>query len=130
MTPTTRAPDRLHRRGDRAAVVESWLPRVNRRRDLWGFGDVLAGAAHREPRFLIGQATTAGHVAGRLAKATGRPDLRAWLAAGGAFEVWGWYRRGPCWAVRRVAVRGDDLRDVLLDAPHRRRRHRQPELFS
>jgi|HubBroStandDraft_6_1064221.scaffolds.fasta_scaffold799327_3 hypothetical protein len=130
MTPTARTLALLRRCGYRAAVVESWVPRANVRRDLFGFADVLAVAAHRDPRFLLVQCTTAAHVAHRLAKAKGRPGLRTWLAAGGAFEVWGWARRGRRWTVRRVAVQGDDLRDVLLSAAPRRRRHRQPELFS
>jgi hypothetical protein len=115
MTPTARTLALLRRCGYVAAVVERWLPLVNLRRDLFGCADVLAVAAH---------------VAHRLAKAKGRPALRTWLSAGGAFEVWGWARRGQRWAVRRVAVRGDELRCVTLDTPPRRRRSaRQPELF-
>jgi hypothetical protein len=131
MTPTARTLALLRRSGYTAAVVECWIPGANVRRDLFGFADVLAVAVHREPRFLLVQCTTSGHVAGRLAKAKGRSELRTWLSAGGAFEVWGWAKRGRTWTVRRVAVQGIDLANVLVDVvPRRRRRPRQPELFA
>jgi hypothetical protein len=126
MTLTGRTLVHLRRLGFLAAVVECWLPRVNRRRDLFGFADALA--VHPQDRlFLLVQATTAGHVAARLAKARGRPELAAWLKAGGAFEVWGWCRRGGRWHVRRVAVHDADLAAVEVQALPRRRRRRKGE---
>ena len=57
MTPTAHTLALLRREGYIAAVVEKWLPRVNLRQDVWGFGDVLA--AHPVGRVvLIVQATT------------------------------------------------------------------------
>jgi hypothetical protein len=60
-------------------------------------------------------------VSNRLAKAKGRPELAAWLRAGGRFEVHGWRLRAGRWVIRRVEVRGEDLADVVLCAPRPRR---------
>jgi hypothetical protein len=103
-------------------VVERWLPHAHVRRDLFGFADVLA-VHPRDRLFLLVQATTVDHVAGRLTKAKARPELAAWLRAGGAFEVQGWTRKEKRWHCKRVAVRAEDLAAVVLAAPpHRRRR--------
>jgi hypothetical protein len=120
MTPTARTLTYLRHAGFLAAVVESWVPHANLRRDLFGFADVLA-VHPRDGLFLLVQTTTAGHLAHRLAKAKGRPELVAWLRAGGRFEVHGWAERAGRWEVRRVEVRGEDLADVVLCAPPRRR---------
>jgi hypothetical protein len=122
----------LRRAGFLVAVVESWVPHANVRRDLWSFADVLA-VHPRDSLFMLVQVTTAGHVAHRLAKAKGRPELAAWLKAGGRFEVHGWAQRNGRWQLRRVEVRGDDLATVVLSAPWPRRARkgeRQRELFG
>jgi hypothetical protein len=119
-SPTQRSLQLLRRRGFLAASVEKWLPGVRRRRDLFGFADVLA--VHPQERlFLLVQATTAAHVAHRLAKARARPELAAWLAAGGGFAVHGWRKCGRRWRVKVVAVRAEDLAGIVLETPPRRR---------
>lgn len=131
MTPTARTLALLRSSGYVAAVVESWVPVANVRRDLFGFADVFAVSAHRDPPRLLVQATTADHVAARLKKAKGLATLRTCLAAGLCFEVWGWLKRGKTWEVRRVAVTGDDLADVLMSPQRKRRRPtKQQELFA
>lgn len=130
-TPTARTLELLRRSGYLAGVVECWIPRLNRHRDLFGCIDVLAVHPHREQGVLAIQATTCAHVADRLKKAQGRPELRTWLSAGNRFEVWGWTKRVGKWQVKRVEVRAGDLETVTLQAPPRRRRkERQPELFT
>ena len=131
MTTTARRRTWLRRLGFIAAVVESWVLHANLRRDLWGFGDLLA-VHPRDGLFLLVQVTTAGHVAQWLAKAKGCPELAVWLRAGGRFEVHGWRQRAGRWVLRRVEVRGKDLADVVLSARRLRRARkgeRQPELF-
>jgi hypothetical protein len=127
MTPTSRSLRLLRRQGFLAAVVESWIPHANLRRDLFGFADVLAVHPARRT-FLLVQVTTIGHIAHRLTKAKGLPGLTVWLRAGGAFEVHGWDGR----RLKRVEVRGADLADVVIVAPRRRggRGHRQGTLFG
>jgi hypothetical protein len=131
MSPTARSLHCLRRLGFTVDVVERWLPHACVRRDLFGFADVLAVHA-RDRVFLLVQCTTAGHVAHRLAKAKRRPELLAWLKAGGIFELHGWHKRGERWTCRRVAVGVQDLAAIVLDCPrHRRKRRgeRQQELF-
>lgn len=131
MTPTARTLDLLRASGYLAETVEKWIPRANVRRDLFHVGDVLAVHAHRRPAFLLVQATTRACVQTRLAKARGRPELAVWLRAGGAFEVWGWFRRGKRWEVCQVGVQGRDLEALPLTPVRRRaRKPRQRDLFA
>jgi hypothetical protein len=125
MTPTARTLAHLRRLGYVATVVERWLPRVQRRRDAFG-ADVLA-AHPRDGLVLLVQATTDDHVEARVEKARQRPEVAAWLRAGGKWECWGWTFRAGCWGVRRVALRPEDLAAVVVQAPPRRRRRRRGE---
>jgi hypothetical protein len=43
------------------------------------------------------------------------------LRAGLAVEMWGWANWGRRWRVKRMAVRAEDLADVVLEAPQYRR---------
>ena len=132
MSPTARTLDLLRREGYLPAVVERWLPGVNVRKDLWGFGDVLA--VHPGARaFLIVQATTLPNIGSRLNRARALPGLAVWLNAGGLFECHGWTKRNGRWACKRVAVQAGDMNPVLVQAtPRKRRRSRwQPaDLFA
>lgn len=132
MTTVSRSLDYLRRLGFLAAVVESWIPHLNRRRDLFGFADVLA-IHPRDRLFVLVQVTTAGHVADRLAKARGKAELALWLRAGGLFEVHGWTLHNGRWQVKRVGVKPEDLEPVpLTNLPSKRRRkgERQTMLFD
>lgn len=116
-TPTSRSLDLLRQLGFLAAVVESWIPKIERRRDLFGFADLLA-VHPRDKVFLLVQATSIGNVSSRLKKAQGKGSLALWLRAGGRFEVHGW---GPG-GVKRVAVQSGDLQATILERPGRRGR--------
>ena len=130
VSPTARSLAFLRRSGFIAAAVERWLAQAGIRQDLWQFGDILAAHPVRR-EILIVQATTLGHVAHRLAKARARPELAAWIRAGGSFAVWGWYCRAGKWQVKQVAVDAEDLAAVVLEAPARRPRSRAgPGLFD
>ena len=129
MTPTARTLVYLRRQGYLTAVVESWIPHANLRRDLWHFADVLA-VHPRDKVFLLVQVTTTAHVAHRLAKAKSRPELAAWLRAGGRFIVHGWRSCDGKWLLRQVEVQGQDLHDVVLASPRLRRGERQRGLFD
>ena len=131
MTPTGHSLELLRRSGYVAAVVETWIPHANKRRDLFGFADIIGVHRHREPRFLLVQTTSLANVAARLSKAKGRPELRTWLSAGGAFEVHGWAIRSGRWHVRRVGVQADSLEPIPLTAiPRRCRRAKQATMFD
>jgi hypothetical protein len=125
MTPTARTLVHLRRLGFLADVVERWLPRANRKRDLFGVADVLA-VHPRDQLILLVQATTAAHVADRLRRVQERPELAVLLRSGLAVEVWGWAKRGERWKLRRVAVEPE-----TEPAPvPRSRRAKQGELFA
>lgn len=128
-SPTVRSMKLLRDTGHIVGIVERWLPRFNRPSDLFGFADLLA--VHRvEPGVLLVQCTTLANVSSRLRKAKSKPELAVWLRGGQCFEVWGWYQRHGRWRVKRIEVRGPDLAAVVLEAPRRRRRDRQPDLFD
>lgn len=133
MTPCARSLELLRRLGFLPAVVERWIPRVNVRSDLWHFGDILA-VHSRDRIMLIVQATSLPNVAARLAKAKSRPELAAWLRAGGRFEVHGWTCKARRWHCKRVAIKPEDLATVVISPPPRRLRPRKGEtqasLFS
>lgn len=131
MTPTANSLALLRRSGYTATVCESWIPHVNRRRDLFGIGDVVAIHAHRQPAVMLIQATSLSNLPARVAKAKNLSAVKVLLAAGVAVECWGWARRDGKWAVKRVAIQSADMADVVVSAPQRRRKQAvQPELFD
>jgi hypothetical protein len=129
VSPTGRTLDLLRRSGYLAAVVETWVPRVNRRRDLFRFADVLGVHPVRREVILV-QTTTAGHVAHRLAKIKAIPELAAILASGCKVSVHGWDKRAGQWHCRIVDVLSGDLDVIAADLPRRGRRWKQPSLFT
>jgi hypothetical protein len=129
LSPTARSLAWLRKEGFRACVVERWLPRVEKRRDAFGFGDVLAAHPVHKIVMLV-QATSATNVSARLSKARAIPELAAWLRSGGTFEVHGWSFQAGKWRVRRVGVKEEDLEPIPLNARPRRRREVQRTLFD
>jgi hypothetical protein len=123
MTPTARTLIHLRRLGFIADVCERWLPHVNRRRDLFGIGDVFAFHP-RDKMVLKVQATSLAHAGDRLVRITQRPELALLLRAGVGVEIWGWEQRSNGWQVKRIAVRPDDLTKVVLESPRHRRQRR------
>jgi hypothetical protein len=128
LSPTARSLAWLRKEGFIAAVVERWLPRLEVRKDVFGFGDILAANPVHRIVMLV-QATSVKNVAARLAKARSIPQLAAWLRAGGAFEVHGWECRGGRWLVRRVGVNAEDLEPVPLSPRAGRRPRRNQRLL-
>jgi hypothetical protein len=129
-SPTQRSLTLLRRSGHLAAVVETWIPHVNRGRDLFGFADVLALHPVRREVVLV-QITTADHLAARLAKVRAAVELPGVLAAGCRVQVHGWCRVGGCWRVRVIEVEAADTEPaVVVDLPQRRRGAWQRGLFD
>ena len=125
-SPIKRTLARLRKLGYHADIVERRLPGCFLTRDLFGIADLFAVHPGERTVLLI-QVTTAAHVADRLRRVRGQPDLPALLAAGVRVEVWGWAQRGGRWHVRRVAVRPGDLAAVTAAELPRRRRPREGE---
>jgi len=120
LSPTARSLAWLRQRGFLAAVTETWVPGANVRRDLFGFGDILAAKAG-EPVLLV-QTTSAANVAARLRKIQETPAAALWLQVG-RIEVHGWARRAGHWCCRVIEVQAADLAPIeLLALPRRRGR--------
>lgn len=120
-SPTQRTLQLLRREGYLAAVAEKWNPHSRTRSDLFGFADVLAVRAGAP--VLAVQATSASNHSARVRKAQALPQLRTWLSAGCAFEVWSWAKRKGRWRCRRLAgacVRAGKCRGGQEHAPSRR----------
>jgi hypothetical protein len=129
MSPTARTLEALRRDGWTAQVVESWIPRLNVRRDLFGVGDVLAVKPGDPPLLL--QCTSGSHHAHRVGKSRQEPRLRAWLASGATFEVWSWSKVDDRWQCRRTPLVMNDMDVVSTVAPPQRQRRRpEPNLFA
>lgn len=137
MSPTARSLEYLRCRGYTAEPVERWVPNEGPdgrgiRRDWGHFADLLAVHPGRR-EFLLVQSTTLPNLSTRIDKARGRPELAAWLNAGGRFELHGWALRRGRWAPKIVEVSPADLATVILAEPPRNRRRSpwQPgELFG
>jgi hypothetical protein len=135
-SPTARTLAYLRRQGFTAGVVERFIAGVGERgqgirRDFLGCIDLIA--VKPGCPILGVQATSVGNLAARLKKARGVRELRAWLDAGAAFQVWGWAKSRGRWAAKIVEVPAGDLADVVLQTPPRTRRkprHQQTELFG
>ena len=121
-SPTKRTLDALRKLGYDAAVVEQWIPRVRRRRDLFGFADIIA---IRPGEVLAVQACSGGgnskrgsdhgtHRAKILAHDPERKvqiydRLRNWLEAGAKFEIWSWRKKDGRWNHKRERIGPDGV---------------------
>jgi hypothetical protein len=124
LSPTARTLDALRKSGWIACVVERFIQQRNIRVDAFGLADVLA-AHPRNRTILLVQATSLSNVSARVKKIQGRPEAQAWLAAGGAIEVWGWTRQAGKWKAKVVAITAEDMQaEVIVSLPRRRRRDR------
>ena len=89
MSPTARTMDAVRKSGGLIDVAECYNAFSGRRRDLFGFIDLVA----IYPGRIIGiQACTTGDQSKRIKKICEdkRDTAAAWLAAGGEIHVWGW----------------------------------------
>ena len=121
MSPTQRSLDYLRKLGFIAGPVERYIAAIQESRDLWRFGDIVA-AHPKEKIILIVQSTTLPNLAARKAKALDQPELTAWLAAGGRFELHGWTKKDGVWSMHRVEIT-EGLKPISLLRPNRKKRH-------
>ena len=93
MTPTQRSLKYLRDQGFLCGVVEKWNMHARIRQDLFNIIDIIA----IKPGIILGvQATSdnGGNVAAHYNKALEQPGLKAWLDAGGQFQIVGWGKKG------------------------------------
>lgn len=87
MTPTARTLQRCRGFGWACDVCEKWSPFAGKRKDLFGFLDVIA----LTNRGILGiQATSQPNMSARINKIFDTPEFYYWMCAGGLCEVWGW----------------------------------------
>lgn len=86
-SPTQRTLEKLRKDGWMPWVVERWLPRVNKRSDLFGFIDILA---IKDGEVLAVQATSRSSVSSRVKKIGDHENVAEVRKAGWRIEVWGW----------------------------------------
>ncbi len=83
-----------------AEVVEKWIPGANIRRDLFGFGDVLA---IREAEVLLVQSTSGDNVSKRVTKIAEHELVGPVRKAGIRIVVHGWRKAANGrWTLREV----------------------------
>ena len=89
MTPTQRSLKYLRDLGFMCQVVEHFNQHTKTRKDLFGFGDIIA---IKPGCILLVQTTSGDNGAARLTKIRGEcgAAAKAWLAAGGDIECHAW----------------------------------------
>ncbi len=91
MSATSRALAECRRRGWPSQVVERWNAWAKKRIDLFGVIDIVAIT----PGGILGiQVTSGANHANRREKILAEKNVRAWVDAGGRFELWSYAKRG------------------------------------
>lgn len=108
VSPTQRTLAYCRKLGWTAEVVERWNSHAFKRKDLFGFVDIVAVDDSGHVRWL--QVTVTDSMTSRIAKIEGDGKMRAIagaLGSAGSVEVWGWAKRGAkgtrkLWTLRRA----------------------------
>lgn len=103
-TPTSRSLEEMRKRGYIADVTERWIPRARKRRDLFGFIDILCVHPEREGDVVGVQATSASNVSKRVDKIINHENVGAVRKGGIRILVHGWTKRKGRWTLREVDV--------------------------
>ena len=118
-SPTQRTLAMLRRTCSHVAIVEKWIPQTCQRKDVWGFGDILA--LDGQPGSLLVQCTSGSNVSARVHKIAEEcaEAAGAWLLAGNRIQVIGFRKRKPRgqkvarWEPRIVHVTLESLAEGL-----------------
>jgi hypothetical protein len=112
-SPTARALKECRKRGWTSQVVERWNAWAKKRLDLFGVIDVVAIT----PDGILGiQVTTGTNHASRREKILAEPNVRAWVAAGGRFELWSYAQRGASGKRKLWTLRVETFADMTQEA--------------
>jgi len=120
----------LRRLGYLAEFVEKFIPTGQRKRDLFGIGEVI-GFHVRDRQVLLVQCTSLAHVTDRLTRIKARWELPLFLKAGVAMELGMGKARQPLGRkARRRSGRRPRGRGVRGFAETEEKRGRQGMLFA
>jgi len=103
---TARSMKWLRDKGYAVANVEKWMPRINIRKDVYGFGDLLVAGVQKNcdhepcafagdveckfPIIALVQVTSRANMSARIKKILSLPEAIVWLNACGEIWVHGW----------------------------------------
>lgn len=87
-TPTQRSLALLRKDGWIAEVVEKWIPATRRRKDLWGFCDILC--IREDGSVLAVQTTSASNASSRVRKIAESENVGMVRKCGIGIHVHGW----------------------------------------
>ena len=88
-SPTQKSLKFFREAGFKVDVVEHWVPFVKRRKDLFGFIDIVAVSRLFPVTFGV-QTTSYENVASRVKKIRGLPESTEWLDSKNVVIVQGW----------------------------------------
>lgn len=98
-SPTQLSLNKLRKDGYTVSLVEKWVPQTAAgfkgpilRKDVWGFGDILAVKIHESAVILL-QTTSRSNISSRLAKIKEIPEAGIWLASGNRIVIHGWSQK-------------------------------------
>ena len=91
-SPMSLSLDFLNKSGWTCAIGEKWIPGANVRKDLFGFGDILA--YHPVLGIALVQTTTAANMSARRKKIEVSPHFAPWKRCGGRVLLHGWSDKG------------------------------------
>lgn len=100
-SPTARTLAKLKSDGYLAEVVERWIPAARKRKDLFGWCDVIG---IREGETIAVQATSYTNISARVKKIEASDTIAIARSAGWRIVVWGWHKKGSRWVCREVDV--------------------------
>lgn len=103
-SPTQRTLEEMRGRGYLVDVTERWIPMARKRKDLFGFIDVLCVHPDRAGDVVGVQATSASNVAARIDKIVNHENVGAVRKGGIRILVHGWAKRKGRWTLREVDV--------------------------
>lgn len=112
-SPTARSLEECRKRGWIAGVVERWNQHAHVLQDLFGCIDIIAITP---TGILAIQATSnnGGNHSARVAKVLAEPRAKAWVEAGGKFEVWSWAKQGARKERKLWTLRVEDIAPALV----------------
>ena len=100
--------ENLKKRGFRIWTVEHYNAFIKRKKDLYGFLDIVG--LNTEQNGVLGvQATSKGNLSTRIKKAENLDDYWLWLACGNPVEFHGWYKPKHKWEVKIIRVEPTSL---------------------